>query len=425
MNYRRNGFRRNMDEDLRALDRAWRASNKSDDTALQRLNAARQRAGLPQIGVPAFQLQWGYQAGVPDVETTAWGRRSILERYRDNISIGTHYSATHGNPQAVAELIAILNDGLLASAETEVRRLVRAGRMDRSESKEFFLAEGHDVIILGNAYDYLRLVAFVTPEVDASGDPFERPTLRCEICQKTRVDFGDTLCGKCHARICDDCLADNACENCENIINCVRCKSNLTCSASNCVGFICNSPDCIENAAKCEMCPTNDENLLCPECGEENKMCSQCSEATCSVCDETLFSDDGSRSNKTKSCDNCDELMHYACRKDPCKCERVEEDGEDEDEEDEENDEENDEVGESRRNPDEDDVEDGLDYDDLDEDDEDDLELGGWAVIHQSGDLIADGFESQGEAKDWLKNAIQEGLLEGAIEEYHITETED
>jgi len=55
----------------------------------------------------------------------------------------------------------------------------------------------------------------------------------------------------------------------------------------------------------------------------------------------------------------------------------------------------------------------------------DDLELGGWAVVHDSGDLIADGFHSQGEAQEWLQQTIIEGLLDDAPESYHVTLVED
>jgi len=56
-------------------------------------------------------------------------------------------------------------------------------------------------------------------------------------------------------------------------------------------------------------------------------------------------------------------------------------------------------------------------------DDDDDFELGGWAIIHDSGDLIADGFESKRAAQGWLLE--NEDMLDDPIEFYHITEVED
>jgi len=57
------------------------------------------------------------------------------------------------------------------------------------------------------------------------------------------------------------------------------------------------------------------------------------------------------------------------------------------------------------------------------EEDEEDFELGGWAVIHDSGDLIADGFDSEEAAQSWLID--NEDMLEDPIEFYHTTEVED
>jgi hypothetical protein len=406
-------YRRNSDAELRALERAWRA-NRADATALEAYNAARTRASLPPIGVPAFKLGWGYQAGIPDVETTAWGCRAIL----NDRGLDIVYGDTHGTPEAIERLRATLAAGLLRDISEEVRRLLRTYQMRGDEAEEFILGQAENVIVLGNtnaSHGYLYMTAFEIPELGADGLPYESPVLRCEICKKNQVDFDAELCGKCHRRICADCSGMNDCDSCD-VVTCSRCKSNLTCSASNCDNFICNTSTCLENSPRCDMCPggTDEANILCAACGEENKMCSYCSEAKCSVCDDALFSEDGS--NRTKACENCDELMHFACRKQPCKCEVNEEDEENESEEDEENDEEND-----RRNPDED-----FDEDELDDfDDEEDLELGGWAVVHDSGDLIADGFGSQEEAEAWLKDAFRQNLLDDSIRAYHITETED
>jgi hypothetical protein len=418
-------YRRNSDANLRALEHTWRG-NRADATALEAYNAARIRASLPPIGVPAFQLDWGYQAGIPDVETTAWGCRAILtDRGADIV-----YSSSHGAPEAVERLLAVLNSGLLGDVRTEVRRLLRAYRMRGDEAEEFVLGQAGNVIVLGNtnaSHGYLYMTAFEIPELGADGLPYEAPAPKCEICKKNQVDFGDELCDKCHRRICGDCSGMNDCDtyDCDtcDVVTCSRCKSNLTCSASNCNNFICNTPSCLEDSPKCEMCPggADEAYSLCASCGEENKMCSYCSDAKCSVCGDALFTEDGS--NRTKTCENCDELMHFACRKQPCKCEVNEEDEEDEENEDEEDEDEEEEENdeENRRNP-----ESYFDESELDDFDEDeDLELGGWAVVHDSGDLIADGFSSREEAKTWLKSAFQQNLLDDAVSAYHITETED
>lgn len=58
-----------------------------------------------------------------------------------------------------------------------------------------------------------------------------------------------------------------------------------------------------------------------------------------------------------------------------------------------------------------------------DYEDEDDFELGGWAVIHEGGDLIADGFDTKLAAQSWLTS--NEDMLDDPAEFYHITEVED
>lgn len=391
-------YRRNSDEDIRSLERAWLA-NKDDRAALQRLNIARQRSSLPPVGVPAFSLEWGYNAGIPDVETIAWGGRAILR----GESIDIVYGSLHGSGEALLNFRAILDGGLLQMAIAEARRLVRSGQMRGDEAREFVLAMDQGILVLGNtnaSHGYLYLLAYVIPVTDALGHPFEVPSLLCEICRKTEVTFSDDLCGKCHSRICDRCNKPNDCDNCDTI-TCVRCQSRLTCGASGCSNIICNSAECLESAPRCEMCPKGDENLLCAECGEDNKMCAQCSEAACSVCEETLFTDDGD--NRTRTCELCDQLMHYRCRKQPCKCEENDEEDEEYDE-----DSESDSHSDYRYNP-----------------DEEDDELGGWAVVHESGDLIADGFENEDTAWTWLYQASEDGMLEDVVENYDVTEVED
>jgi len=537
-------YRRNMsDAELRALERTWRA-DKANETALEAYNAARIRVSLPPIGVPAFRLEWGYQAGIPDVETTAWGCRAILT----DRGVDIVYGSSHGTPEAVQGLREVLDAGLLRDAITEVRRLLRTYRMRGDEAEEFVLGQVGNVIVLGNtnaSHGYLYMTAFEIPELGADGLPYEVPALACEICKKNQVYFDGEMCGKCHLRICDDCSGMNDCDTCD-VVTCSHCKSNLTCSATGCNNFICNTPACLEDSPKCEMCPggADEANLLCASCGEENKMCSYCSEAECSVCREALFTEDGS--NRTKACENCDELMHYACRKQPCKCEVSEEDDEEDGEEEEEDtanranpyhrsvksfdtfsdakarfgdygpglyfsDEDSDTIRhygsnlyqvtldlKSPLNVEEDNpalvkklerlmrleeailpdepmpplvqlmgmaqsmwhnAEDplyrpervikilkGLGYDGIivpskgfsvvfdpsqvtvvskTRSNPDDMELGGWAVVHDSGDLIADGFNSQGEAQEWLQQTIIEGLLDDVSESYHVTLVED
>ena len=403
-------YRRNVDEELRNLERILQAEQSPE--ALARYNAARVRAGQPPL-VP-LRLEWGYNLGLPEVTsiggenyttaTTAWGARAILEDQGVSL-LWDRQSIVAPNEESRQTLIITLNGsprgtGAIAAANEEAARLLRRGLIDSAREREVILYDDSLLRIVANtnaSQGYLYMVGFIKlpgmllTEVDT--------TKQCDQC-KEELDPGEELveCRYCHQLICPRCRV--RCPACQQF----TCEDHEPIKCKHCQEVICGSDECNRRGGpsfSAKECPNCGE-MYCRDCRAEVKNC-PCGDDLCKECGDEI--------------EECKECGEPRCSCSPCSCDN-EEEFESEEFESEDADES---AEEERRNPNGDEIEEALD----DYNDDEDLELGGWAIVHDSGDLIADGFSSQTEAEEWLVEAVREGFLDGAPETYHITQTED
>lgn len=450
-------YRRNADSELRARERDFQAEPSL--TSLERYNAERLRSGLrlfqeeslanlaifndirTSAGLAILQhlaLEFGYVPGLPELitidgqnytsTTAAWGARAILEgnqasllpdrqsiialngRVLELLEDGMDYSISPATLSALADrafdrqmLLEVLNGnprgtGAIAAAQREVARLSRCGTIDPRQAREVILYDGNLARIVANtnaSHGYLYMIGFL--KVPGMAMSVVAPET-CERCHN-ELDPGEEFeeCRYCHQLICPRC--GTRCQDCEKYI----CEDHEQSECKSCGEVICGSNECNRRgrpSALAKECPKCGE-MYCRGCRAEVKNC------PCNICEDC--------GNEIEDCEDCGE-PRCSCKGCPCE---EQDDEEEEDEEEEAT--EDDDVEGPRRNPDEDEIEDELD----DYDDDGDFELGGWAVVHDSGDLIADGFDSQEEAEAWLKSAMAQSLLEDTIRAYHITETEE
>lgn len=367
-------YRRNSDADIRALERAWETSRSPED--LERLNVAKTRAGQPIFY--AHQLEFGYNPGLPPQAPAAWGARAILERGAGGgrqAGLLPDRQSMVGPEELRIQLRDALNGGALAAMQRQIARLYRKGEIRDSEAREVVLYDDPEIRIIGNtnaSHGYIYLVAYIKP---AGWTPPPAPTISCDACHE-EFDLNSeelapcTFCGK------------SLCENCRDI--CPHCSATMCAEphirCRSCEEPICTSDRCERQrpSKECTRCG----ELYCYNCRLEVKNC-PCAEEVCDECGDEI-----------ETCDDCGSSF---CSCQPCPC-REEEEDEEEGE------------GQYRYNP---------------EEDDEDFELGGWAVVHDSGDLIADGFETEASAQAWLKMAADEGQLDDELGSYHVTEVED
>ena len=297
-------YYRNPDENLRALQRNFQATDADSD--LLAWNAARERAGLePVKRIPPFGSS--YYPGLPATATAAFGARMIIEGGAANFAMG-HSNYRSVDQEAEAVLRNLLSDqNNVRQFREEARRLISQHVIERDKPNEVVLLKNEELTVLANSngsHGYLYIIAFLTPEYEKTS----LPTCEDLDCNAERISDLLEECIRCHSKVCvDKCGRD--CEECDGF-TCYRCLyGGVKCDS--CEDPLCSSKRCDRQVYECKDCG----RIYCPECKSDiiSEGC-ECSEIEiCEYCNEEQ--------------EICDECGSERCSCSPCSCVQEEEEG--------------------------------------------------------------------------------------------------
>lgn len=113
-------------------------------------------------------LTFGYNQGLPDGTTVAWGARAILNS--GTVDLVHDRQSTIGTGPELDELLALLNSGVNARWIARVKELCDGLEMRGGKAEHFELYVDQDVTVVANtkaSHGYLYIAAYLTPRTAA------------------------------------------------------------------------------------------------------------------------------------------------------------------------------------------------------------------------------------------------------------------